>query len=133
MYNAAVHIERAFGTVKFAVWLSLSKCVSMHWHIADASFAQSFLLIVLGLNTIITMVAMLTLQIIPTLGTLSNQIPAGPTAVIFSIVYQYFRLVPEAYKFRVFGVTFSDKIWVYATASQVSLPRASFAEEQIIQ
>jgi hypothetical protein len=30
--------------------------------------------------------------------------------------------VPEAYEFKIFGLTFSDKIWAYATAAQVSQP-----------
>lgn len=39
---------------------------------------------------------------------------------MFTVVYQYHRLVPRAYEFKIFGITFSDKIWVYATATQVS-------------
>ena len=78
------------------------------------------MLIVLGLNTIGTMLALLLLQHIPGLGQLTNSVPAGPTAIISSILYQYFRLVPEAYHFRIFGITFSDKFWVYGIAFQVS-------------
>lgn len=66
------------------------------------------------------MLALITLHMLPTVGSLANHIPAGPTAIIFSILYQYYRVVPEAYEFKVFGITMSDKIWVYASASQVS-------------
>lgn len=38
---------------------------------------------------------------------------------MFALVYQYMRLVPPAYHFRVFGVGMSDKIWAYAVAVQV--------------
>ncbi len=72
------------------------------------------------LNTISTFLAQLILHPFPWLGPLSNHISPGPTAVVFSIIYQYFRLVPHAYEFKVFGVVMSDKIWVYATVSQVS-------------
>lgn len=88
----------------------------------DHRCIQSFLLIALGLNTIATMLTMLIFQLVPAIGPLFNHIPPGPTAIIFSVLYQYFRLVPEAYKFKVFGIAFSNKIWVYATASQVSCP-----------
>lgn len=80
---------------------------------------QSFLAIVALLNTISTFVGMLLLSPMPVFGPAFNRLPSGPTAIIFSIVYQYFRLVPQAYEFKVFGVTFSDKVWVYATSAQV--------------
>ena len=50
-----------------------------------------------------------------------NVLPSGPIPLVFSILYQYFRLVPEAYHFRILGVTLSDKFWVYGTALQVRL------------
>ena len=73
------------------------------------------------MNTIGTMLALIVLQQVPVFGGLSNNIPAGPSAIVFSTLYQYFRLVPEAYHFRIFGVTLSDKFWVYGTALQVRL------------
>lgn len=120
LYNAAIHIERAFGSVKYSVSYS-SNIIPL----CSLSF-QSFLLIALGLNTTATMLTQLLFQLVPILGTLSNHIPPGPTALVFSILYQFFRLVPEAYKFRIFGVTMSDKFWVYGTASQVSFPSIAF-------
>ena len=49
-------------------------------------------------------------------------IPAGPTALVFSILYQFAKLVPHAYTFRIFGVTFSNKIFLYILAFQVIKP-----------
>lgn len=48
-----------------------------------------------------------------------NVIPAGPTALVFSILYQFARLVPHAYTFKIFGVTFTNKIFMYILAFQV--------------
>jgi hypothetical protein len=50
-----------------------------------------------------------------------NHISSGPSALVFSILYQYLRIVPSAYQFRIFGVTLSDKSFSYILASQVSL------------
>lgn len=49
-----------------------------------------------------------------------NVIPAGPTALVFSILYQFARLVPHAYTFKIFGVTFTNKIFLYILAFQVN-------------
>lgn len=49
-----------------------------------------------------------------------NVIPAGPTALVFSILYQFARLVPHAYTFKIFGVTFTNKIFMYILAFQVN-------------
>ena len=72
------------------------------------------------MNTITTFLAQLVLHLFPIVGQMSNQVPPGLTADLFSLMYQYMRLVPEAYEFKIFGVALSDKIWVYATALQVS-------------
>ena len=74
------------------------------------------------LNTLATFVAQLVLHIFPVIGKIANQIPPGPVAVLFSIAYQYLRLVPSAYEFKVFGIPMSDKIWTYAVASKASSP-----------
>jgi hypothetical protein len=49
-----------------------------------------------------------------------NYIPAGPNALLFSIVYQYSRIIPAAYNFRVFGVALNSKTFNYVLALQVS-------------
>ena len=56
----------------------------------------------------------------PYFGSSFNYIPTGPTALVFSVLYQYLRIIPHAYQFKVFGVSFSDKVWTYALALQVS-------------
>ncbi|KAH8096715.1 hypothetical protein BXZ70DRAFT_945936 [Cristinia sonorae] len=99
LYNVAVHIERTFGSVKFA----------------------SFLSIAVAINTIIEFLAMLVLRPLPYFGTSFNFIPSGPTALVFSIVYQYLRLIPYAYQFKVFGISMSDKVWTYAIALQLAI------------
>ncbi|KAF8681303.1 Rhomboid family [Rhizoctonia solani] len=45
-----------------------------------------------------------------------NYIPAGPIAILFAIIYQYERLVPSAYNFRILGITMSNKAFTYLTA-----------------
>lgn len=49
-----------------------------------------------------------------------NHIASGPSALVFSILYQYSRVVPSAYQFRIFGVSLSDKTFNYVLALQVS-------------
>ncbi|GJE84864.1 CUE domain-containing protein [Phanerochaete sordida] len=99
LYNAAIHIERAFGSLKYA----------------------SFLAIALVLNTIATFIALIVTALVPTVGPAVNRLPSGPIALVFSIIYQYYRLVPQAFEFKIFGATFSDKIWAYATAAQLAV------------
>ncbi|CAL1700219.1 unnamed protein product [Somion occarium] len=99
LYNIAIPIERTFGSVKYA----------------------SFVLLATLLNTMFTFVVMLALRMSTYTEALLNYVPSGPTAIIFSIIHQYIRLVPEAYHFKIFGVSMSDKIWVYALATQVSI------------
>ncbi|THH30326.1 hypothetical protein EUX98_g3864 [Antrodiella citrinella] len=99
LYNVAVHIERTFGSLKFASFLSLSVVV----------------------NSLLQFIAMLALRPLPYFGTNFNRIHAGPTALLFSVVYQYLRIIPYAYQFKVFGVSFNDKVWTYALASQFAV------------
>ena len=63
---------------------------------------------------------MLVLRTFTGAGNYFNSIPAGPASLVFCIVYQYLRIIPFAYQFKVFGVTLSDKIWTYALAIQAS-------------
>ena len=88
--------------------------------------SQSFLTLAVLVNTILTFVALIVAQVIPKVGVAVNYIPPGPTAIVFSVVFQYFRLVPQAYEFKVFGIILSDKIWVYATAAQARNSRLPF-------
>lgn len=61
-----------------------------------------------------------------------NYLPAGPTPLIFSILGQYHAVIPHVYKYRIaasansptepfYGLTFSDKSYVYLPAIQLSL------------
>ena len=72
------------------------------------------------LNTLSTFVAQILLHISPATGALLNYVPPGPMAILFSIIYQYSRVVPSVYELKIFGIAMTDKIWVYATAIQVS-------------
>lgn len=71
------------------------------------------------LNTLSTFVAQILLHIFPTTGALLNYVPPGPTTILFSIIYQYSRVVPSVYELKIFGIAMTDKVWVYATAIQV--------------
>ncbi|EPS98752.1 hypothetical protein FOMPIDRAFT_1061153 [Fomitopsis schrenkii] len=98
LYNASVRIERTFGSAKFASFLTISVLVS----------------------TITTFLSLLLLHALH-VGTFFNVVPAGPIAIIFSILYQYVRLVPDAYQMKVFGLDLNDKIWVYIFAAQLAI------------
>jgi hypothetical protein len=64
-----------------------------------------------------------------------NYLPAGPTPLIFSIIAQYHAVIPHVYKYRIsassaaptnppepfYGLTFSDKSYIYLPAIQLSL------------
>ncbi|KAG6849314.1 hypothetical protein H0H93_009504 [Arthromyces matolae] len=47
----------------------------------------------------------------------------GPTALVFSILYQYSRIVPPSYKLRIFGVPFNNKTFLYLLALQTAISR----------
>lgn len=82
--------------------------------------SQSFLAVSTLVSTIITFLCLLIFQISRVTGNMFNNLHSGPISLIFSIMYQYVRLVPQAYQLKVFGAVFSDKIWVYVIAGQVS-------------
>jgi hypothetical protein len=48
-----------------------------------------------------------------------NVLPAGPYGVIFAALYQFYSIIPTMYEFKVFGVAFTDKFFMYALAAQV--------------
>ncbi|KAI0776178.1 hypothetical protein BD413DRAFT_649656 [Trametes elegans] len=98
LYNAGICIERGFGSVKYASFLIISAVITM----------------------LISFVGLLLAQLTPVTSTLFNNIPPGPIAIMSALLYQYARLVPPAYHFKVFGVGMSDKIWVYAIAAQLA-------------
>ena len=55
-----------------------------------------------------------------------TRIPGGPSALVFSILYNYSRVVPSVYRYRIMGVTFTDKLNMYIIALAVSPIPVSF-------
>ncbi|KAF9651689.1 hypothetical protein BDM02DRAFT_3203887 [Thelephora ganbajun] len=93
IYNVGVQIERFFGSVKFASFITVSTLVA-----TIAEFGSLLLLNHFGLNII----------------------PASPIALVFSILYQFSRIVPSIYHFRIFGIVFNNKIFTYLLATQLA-------------
>ncbi|QRW15854.1 CUE domain protein [Rhizoctonia solani] len=89
LYNVAVGIERTFGSHKYFSFLIAAALVSTLLNFSSLIALHRF-----GLN----------------------YIPAGPIAILFAIIYQYERLVPSAYNFRILGITMSNKAFTYLTA-----------------
>lgn len=50
----------------------------------------------------------------------------GPNryAFIFSALYQYHRIIPVTYRFRVFGVVMNDKLFLYILAIQLAFSQS---------
>lgn len=42
-------------------------------------------------------------------------------AILFSILYQYQKMIPASYQVNMLGTTLTDKIYVYIAATQVNL------------
>ncbi|WVN85205.1 uncharacterized protein L203_100350 [Cryptococcus depauperatus CBS 7841] len=96
LYNVGVHIERAFGSRKYS----------------------SFIIVSTVLSTLLCSVFMILLH---PLGIRS--IPGGPYGIIFSLLWQYHRIVPSLYQFSLFGITFSQKVFTWIFASQLILSK----------
>lgn len=45
---------------------------------------------------------------------------SGPYALVFAMLYQYYRIVPVITRFPVMGISLSDKIYAYMLAGQVT-------------
>ncbi|CAE6524072.1 unnamed protein product [Rhizoctonia solani] len=94
LYNVAVGIERTFGSHKYLSFLVAAALVS-----TLLNFSSLLALYRFGLN----------------------YIPAGPIAILFAIIYQYERIVPSAYNFRVLGITMSNKTFTYLIAFPITI------------
>ncbi|KAL8279903.1 hypothetical protein RQP46_007753 [Phenoliferia psychrophenolica] len=92
LFNTSIPVERTFGSRKYG----------------------SFLVVVLGLATLMETLALL-------LGSRFGftKIPAGPFAVSFAILYQYTRLVPSSFHWKVFGIEITSNLGQYFIASQL--------------
>lgn len=119
-------IERLWGSRKYAVGLRFA--------IDDMLLTalQSFI-IVSYFFTAIVLPILLALFLRPLSFNNFNYLPAGPTPIVFSILAQYYSVIPLVYKYRVaasaeqpttepfVGLTFSDKSYVYLPAVQLAL------------
>lgn len=107
LYNVRV-LERLMGSRKF---LSLVLVLSLY-------------------STLVTPVAMYVLYMLPT--TWFNYVSPGPTGMLMGLTFLYYTLVPVVYRLQVTPVSansgkleMSDKIFVYAVASQLALGNMS--------
>ncbi|KAG0083239.1 hypothetical protein BGZ92_010945 [Podila epicladia] len=85
-------IERLFGAGKYAAFLFVSAILCTFLNIAVLVSGSA-----LGLNVL----------------------PAGPYGIIFACLYQFYTLIPVIYEFKVFGIAFSDKIFMYVLGGQM--------------
>jgi len=94
LFNIGVQVERQYGVLKFASFAVISTLLS-------------------------TLLEFLSLILFHRAGL--DYIPPGPSALIFSIIYQYSRIVPSSYNFRIFGLPLTNKSFAYVFALQLSL------------
>ncbi|WVF72334.1 hypothetical protein IAT40_007147 [Kwoniella sp. CBS 6097] len=94
LYNAGTSVERAFGSRKYASFILVSSLLS-------------------------TLLASIIIILLHSIGL--NSIPAGPYGVIFSLLWQQYRIFPSLYHFRVLGIEFSSKAFHWIMASQLIL------------
>ncbi|KAJ7167722.1 hypothetical protein C8R46DRAFT_1093921 [Mycena filopes] len=94
LYNIGIPIERQFGTLKFASFAIISTLVA-----TILEFISLILFHRAGLN----------------------YIPSGPYTLIFNLIYQYSRIVPSSYSFRIFGVPLTNKSYTYMFAFQLAI------------
>ncbi|VDB97119.1 unnamed protein product [Peniophora sp. CBMAI 1063] len=95
LYNLGVSVERSFGSAKYASYLWISMLVST----------------ILEFTTVLVFHR----------SSGFNRFPPGPTALIFSIAWQYYRLVPSIYRFSLFGVILTDRIFPSLLALQLAI------------
>ncbi|WWC61273.1 uncharacterized protein I303_103854 [Kwoniella dejecticola CBS 10117] len=100
LYNVGVAIERAFGSRKYASFVLVSSLVST---------LLASIVIILGHRFGL------------------NSIPAGPYGIIFSLLWQQYRIFPSLYHFKLLGIEVSSKAfnWILALQLLVSNPPSS--------
>ncbi|KAI8369886.1 hypothetical protein EDC96DRAFT_543050 [Choanephora cucurbitarum] len=90
-------IERQYGSAKYIAFIALSAII--------ATFLEIGALVVgaqIGLKSI----------------------PSGPYAILFSSLYQYHRIIPITYRFRIFGIVMTDKLFLYILAIQMAFSQS---------
>ncbi|KAG0170372.1 hypothetical protein DFQ30_002572 [Apophysomyces sp. BC1015] len=90
-------IERQYGSAKYAAFVFLALLISTFLEVGVLVSGAR-----LGLRSI----------------------PGGPYALIFAMLYQYHRIIPITYRFRIFGMTLNDKMFVYILALQIFLSQS---------
>ncbi|KAG2174797.1 hypothetical protein INT43_005859 [Umbelopsis isabellina] len=90
-------VERQFGTPKYVAFIAISWVLSTLLEIGALVMLSK-----LGLRSI----------------------PAGPFAILFAMLYQYHRIIPSTYKFKIFGATLSDKMYIYVIATHLMLSQS---------
>ncbi|KAG0343956.1 hypothetical protein BG004_004871 [Podila humilis] len=53
-----------------------------------------------------------------------NSLPAGPYGVVFASLYQFYVVLPSMYEFKLFGIAFTDKIFMYVLGAQLFFSHA---------
>ncbi|KAJ3835041.1 hypothetical protein F5878DRAFT_664230 [Lentinula raphanica] len=96
LFQDGIQVERCFGSLKFASFLVVSTLLS-------------------------TLLEFISLLLFHRIGL--NHLSSGPLTLVFSILYQYSRIIPPIYEFRVFGVSFSNKTFIYVLALQLAVAR----------
>ncbi|KAI9250730.1 hypothetical protein BY458DRAFT_524427 [Sporodiniella umbellata] len=86
-------IERQYGTTKYSSFLFVALVLSTFFEVSALVIGKN-----IGLE----------------------RIQGGPYALIFASLYQYYRIVPVTYRFRIFGLTMTDKLYIYVLASHIA-------------
>ncbi|RGB23841.1 hypothetical protein C1646_633384, partial [Rhizophagus diaphanus] len=76
-------IERQFGSSKYAAFFFVSSALSTILEVGTLAIGRQFHL---------------------------KFIPAGPYGFIFAALYQYYRMIPYTYQYRVFGINISNRV-----------------------
>ncbi|KIK53279.1 hypothetical protein GYMLUDRAFT_49457 [Collybiopsis luxurians FD-317 M1] len=96
LFQNGVQVERCFGSLKYA----------------------SFILVSTLLSTLLEFIALLLFHRVGL-----NHLSSGPLALVFSVLYQYARIIPPVYEFRVFGLALNNKSYIHALALQLAVAR----------
>lgn len=96
LWYTGVLVERQFGSIKYA----------------------SFAIIALLVGTLLEF---LTLMVFHRAGV--NHIAHGPALLIFSILYQYSRIVPSIYTYKIFGIPLNSNSLNYFLGLQLAISR----------